>query len=965
MSSVTVRGRVDPRAGLRVTGGTERPVPAATTRRYELRSSEQRDALAAAPLPLGMRADAARRTRHRDIYLDAPDESLRRRGVTCRLRVASDGRQLLSLRMDGQSAAPLRLDAPVRATDPAAALREVTPVARQLAALVDPASLQVRLELEVDRFTRFAHHDLLRRPRLELHYDQVTVRRGAGGREFHQLCAHVLRGDGMELSRLAAALEQAHDLRALVGDPRDHAELLLRWMGASLGDDAPGQFASSDHLATDAPDVARAQPEFLSPELSLVAFQRRVLALAQDHATPLKERLRFLGIVTSNLDELYMVRMAGLRQDAAAADGASVRGPDGLTAITRLERVEHDVAEILEAQSRCAVECLRAAAKVGTQLLQWSELSPAEREALRERCRDEIYPELTPLAMTLSPGHPLPHLPHLGLSLAVLFRRSTESASHLAELELPRDASRLLAVPGRANAVVPIEEVLRANADLLYPNAKVEGAWLFRVTRGGDLDLDEKGADDLLVAVSEATGRRLNNPAVRVEVERAMPASACALVLENLRREAMGKPLGSAVTEVQAITGLLDLRCLAELPLPDDPSLEYPAMPAAAPLDSATVMDAMRERDLLFHHPFDAFDATVVRFLREAAADPDVTTIKVTLYRAGDPSAVVDALLAAARAGKKIAALVELKARFDEEHNVGWARALEAAGASVVYGLVGLKVHAKVALVVRREGARLQRYAHVGTGNYNTRSGRQYTDLSLFSTRDDLTSDVADLFNSLTGSSRPPEKLSHGALVAPHQLLSAVLDRIRRETAHARAGRPARIAIKVNGLSDPEVVRALYDAAAAGVVVDLVVRGICTLRPLATGEPGHLRVISVVGRFLEHSRVYRFENGGTPEFLIGSSDLRPRNLRRRVELLVPVLDDVHTRRLDRILEMYLGDAGGWLLLPDGRYERRPGADSAVPRGVGSGAQAAFAAPPAAPSHPVAANGQRAGSAITR
>ena len=950
---------------MRVTGATVRPVPSSTTVRYELRSHEQRDALASAPLPLGIRSDPARRSHHRDLYLDTADDSLRLRGITCRLRVASDGRQLLSLRTDGRHAVPLRLDAPVRATDPAGALREITPVARQLAALVDPASLDTRLELEVDRLTRLAHHDLLRRPRLELHYDQVTVRRGGGGRAFHQLCAHVRRAGGLELTRFASALEQAHDLRALIGDPRDHAELLLRWMGASLHDDAPGQFASSDHLAIEAPDTAREQPEFLSPELSLVAFQRRVLALAQDHATPLKERLRFLGIVTSNLDELYMVRMAGLRQDADAAGGASVRGPDGLTAIARLERVEHDVAEILEAQSRCAVECLRAAAQAGTQLLRWSDLSPAERDALRERCRDEIYPELTPLAMTLSPGHPLPHLPHLGLSLAVLFRRTAESASHLAELELPRDASRLLSVPGRARAVIPIEEVLRANADLLYPNAKVEGAWLFRVTRGGDLDLDEKGADDLLSAVSEATGRRLNNPAVRVEVERAMPASACALVLENVRREAMGRSLGAAVTEVQPIAGLLDLRCLAELPLPDDPSLEYPAMPSAATLGDSTVMDSMRERDLLFHHPFDAFDTTVVRFLREAAADPDVTTVKVTLYRAGDPSAVVDALLSAARAGKKVAALVELKARFDEEHNVGWARALEAAGANVVYGLVGLKVHAKVALVVRREGSRLQRYAHVGTGNYNTRSGRQYTDLSLFSTRDALTSDVADLFNSLTGSSRPPDMLSHGALVAPLQLLSAVLDRIRRETAHARAGRPARIAVKVNGLSDPEVVRALYDAAAAGVIVDLVVRGICTLRPLGASDPGRLRVVSVVGRFLEHSRIYRFENGGAPEYFIGSSDLRPRNLRRRVELLVPVVDDAHKRRLDGILETYLSDAGGWLLHPDGRYERRAGADSAVPHGVGSGAQATFAAAPAQGPHPVTSNGQHAGSAIPR
>jgi polyphosphate kinase len=336
------------------------------------------------------------------------------------------------------------------------------------------------------------------------------------------------------------------------------------------------------------------------------------------------------------------------------------------------------------------------------------------------------------------------------------------------------------------------------------------------------------------------------------------------------------------------------------------------------------MLDVVRDRELLTHSPFDAFDATVVRFLRDAAADPDVTTIKITLYRVGHPSPVVDALVAAAHAGKRVVALVELKARFDEEHNVGWARALERAGGHVVYGLVGFKVHAKVALVVRREGERLRRYVHVGTGNYSARSGRQYTDLSLFSARETLTSDVADLFNELTGSSRPPQGLTNGALVAPHQLLPAVLGFIDRETQHARAGRPASIAIKVNGLSDPEIVNALYRAAQAGVRIDLVVRGICTLRPgVAELSPG-IRVVSVVGRFLEHSRIYRFANGGDAAYFIGSSDLRPRNLRRRVELLVPVLATEHRQALDRVLDLYLEDATGWELHATGEYVRRPG-----------------------------------------
>jgi len=503
-----------------------------------------------------------------------------------------------------------------------------------------------------------------------------------------------------------------------------------------------------------------------------------------------------------------------------------------------------------------------------------------------------------------------------------VFRRGAGSEAHLAELELPRDTQRLLAVPGRALAVIPVEEVLRANVDLLYPNARVDGAHLFRVTRAGDLELDERSADDLLSAVSDATERRPYNPAVRVEVERSMPRAVGELVLENLRREAAGRADSTVVGEVSVVTGLLDLRCLADLPLPDDPSLTYPPLAARSSMDAdRSVIDQIADGDILVHHPFDDYEATVVRFLREAAADPHVTTIKITLYRAGDPSAVVNALLDAAHAGKKVAALVELKARFDEEHNVGWARALETAGAHVVYGFVGLKVHAKIALVVRREGAALRRYAHVGTGNYNTRSGRQYTDLSLFSASEALTCDVADLFNALTGSSRPSEGLTRGALVAPVQLLPSILELIERETRHARAGKAAGIRIKVNGLSDAEVVRALYRASEAGVRIELIVRGICTLRPDVAGRSDTIRVLSVVGRFLEHSRVYRFENAGDPEYFIGSSDLRPRNLRRRVELLVPVLDTTHREQLDRILELYLQDGTGWALRADGSYVR--------------------------------------------
>ncbi|MDQ2666446.1 MAG: polyphosphate kinase 1 [Gemmatimonadota bacterium] len=661
----------------------------------------------------------------------------------------------------------------------------------------------------------------------------------------------------------------------------------------------------------------------LTPELSLLAFQRRVLALAEDRATPLRERLRFLSIVSSNIDEFYMVRMPALRA-AARSLGSHQVASDGLSPLERHQQVERAIAELLAAQSRCATECLGGVEDAGVHIVAWSDLTDAEREPLIDKCRDEIHPGLTPLAMTLSPGHPLPHLPHLALSLAVVFRREPGGTPHLADLELPSDTPRLIAVPGRAHDVITLEELVRANVDLLHPHVFVEGAHLFRVTRCGELSLDEGGATDLLAAVATATERRPFNPAVRVELERAMPSFVRDMVLESLRHDA-GNTTGAQEPEVQAIDGLLDLRCLADLPMPARAELEYPILEARnpIPLDSS-IFDVIRQGDLLIHHPFDAFDATVVRFIREAADDPDVTTIKITLYRVGTPSPIVKALLAAAAAGKRVAAFVELKARFDEHHNVGWARALERAGGSVVYGLVGLKTHAKVALVVRREGERLKRYVHVGTGNYNIRSGRQYTDLSLFSARNDIGADVADLFNELTGSSRPPQGLSRGALVAPHQLLPSVLALIEREAAAARAGLPASITIKVNALSDQEVVQALYHAAAAGVDVDLVVRGICTLRPGAQGSSHRIRVLSVVGRFLEHSRIYRFLNGGDPIYLIGSSDLRPRNLRRRVELLVPITEVADRAALDHVLSLYLDDGTAWELQGDGTYIQRRG-----------------------------------------
>ena len=679
-------------------------------------------------------------------------------------------------------------------------------------------------------------------------------------------------------------------------------------------------------------------PEFLNPELSLVAFQRRVLAIAENPATPLRARLRFLGIVTSNIDELYMVRMSRLRRDVAHARvTGSRRGDDGLTAAERLQMVEHQLSELLQAQSRCAEACLTAAVAYGTRIVPWSALAESERVVMRRRFEEEMIPGVSPLALTLSPGHPLPHLPHLGLQLAIVFRRLDDDRPHLGELELPGDVPRLLPIPGRAGAAITIEELLRANTDLLYPGARVDGAYLFRVTRRGDLVVNEDdAAENMLDAVADATERRPYNAAVRVEVERATPPFVRDLILESLRRDAVSRDSGDVVTEVQVIDGLLDLRCLSALPLPDLTELDYAPLQVGAPVaEEASMFAAVAARDLLVHHPFESFRGTVVRFIDEASVDPDVRMIQMTLYRLGDPSPIVAALLHAAQRGIQVEVLVELQARFDEVQNVAWARALERAGGRVVYGVAGLKTHVKAARVVRREGERDQSYVHIGTGNYNPRSGEQYTDLSLFSSRHELVADVADMFSELVGAARAPAALAHGALVAPNQLLTAIIARIDRETAIARAGRPAAITVKVNGLADNEVVRALYRAAEAGVNVELIVRGICTLRPTQPGQGQRLRVISVVGRWLEHSRIYRFNNDGAREYFIGSSDLRPRNLRRRVELLVPIPDPAHRAELDRVLALYLNDATGWELRPNGAYSARNGADV--------GAQAALAA----------------------
>ncbi|HEX6576055.1 MAG TPA: polyphosphate kinase 1 [Gemmatimonadaceae bacterium] len=883
--------------------------------RFEIRSARHLGELASSPLPGTLEASAGRRSQHRDLYLDTLDDSLRKRGIVCRLRLRADDTRTLSLSIAGdKGGSPVLVDSDVQSSNVTEAVAEQTPAGRRLSALLDPATLVVRLEVEAERITRTVGADWLRRPRAELHYDAMVARRNGISAHLYQLCVHYRHGSEEVVSDLVKGIEATHHLRATREGSRDRAELLLRWKGASDAAAAPQE--GSQHLRRRGMD----RGEFLNPELSLLAFNSRVLAIAEDKSNPLGERLKFLGIVSANIDEFFMIRMAGLRR--AAREQAEEQNDDGLTRGEQMQLIRETVTEITERQAACAADCLTGLARIGVHVRSWKDLDASQREALRQSCREEIHPSLTPMAMTLSPGHPLPHLPHLSLALAVVMRNPETRRLHLAELELPSDSPRLMKVPGRDNEYITLEEVVRSNIDLVYPSGGVEGVHVFRVTRGGDLALNEEEADDLIDAVDDATKKRELNPGVRVEVERDMPEFVRDLLLSNLRREQPADTIGLDASDIHEVDGLIDLRSLMSVELPNSEKHCFREFEPVEPQFSGSMLDVIAEKDLLFHHPFDAFDGTVVRFLRDAADDPDVTAIKITLYRIGNSSKVAEALIDAAKNGKKVVAFIELKARFDEGRNVGWARKLEKAGGHVVSGLVGFKNHAKVAFVTRRENGRLRSYVHVGTGNYNSRTAREYTDLSLFSARESLTADVADLFNALTGGSIPPSGLSRGSLVAPYQMKDSLIAMIEREASHARSGKPASISAKMNGLSDTGVIRALIAAAKDGVAVDIVCRSVCTLRPGVPGISGNVRVSSVVGRFLEHSRIYRFENAGSPEIFMGSADLRPRNLTRRVELLARVEDPAHRNTLSNILRLYVEDPTGWELRPTGRYEQR-------------------------------------------
>lgn len=675
----------------------------------------------------------------------------------------------------------------------------------------------------------------------------------------------------------------------------------------------PDLDADPDSYEGEADDLP--QGRFLDRERSWLAFNERVLELAEDPATPLLERANFLAIFASNLDEFFMVRVAGLKRRIAT--GVATRSASGLQPREVLDLIWNRSRELMARHAACYQQDVSPTlGDEGIHLIRWIDLTDKEQARLFTLFRHQIYPVLTPLAV--DPAHPFPYISGLSLNLAVVVRNPVSGHHHFARVKVPPLLSRFLeASPQR---YVPLEDVIAAHLEELFPGMEVLGHHMFRVTRNEDLEVEEDDAENLLQALEKELMRRRFGPPVRLEVEESIDP----YVLDLLVRE-----LKVSDAEVYPLPGPLDLSGLSGIVATmDRPELKYPKFIAGthrdlAEVESASAPDifaALRERDVLLHHPYDSFSTSVQAFLEQAAADPEVLAIKQTLYRTSGDSPIVDALIDAAESGKQVLVLVEIKARFDEQANIKWARKLEESGCHVVYGLVGLKTHCKLSLVVRQEGEQLRRYAHVGTGNYHPKTARLYEDFGLLTADPQVGADLSDLFNRLSGYSR--RESYRRLLVAPRSLRDGLVTRINKEATHLRAGHPAYVRIKVNSIVDEAVVDALYRASQAGVPVDVWVRGICAVRPQVPGLSDNVRVRSVLGRFLEHSRVFAFGGGGDPEVWIGSADLMHRNLDRRIEALVRVVDPSHRTSLSRLLETGVSDTtASWHLGPDGDWTR--------------------------------------------
>jgi polyphosphate kinase len=658
---------------------------------------------------------------------------------------------------------------------------------------------------------------------------------------------------------------------------------------------------------------------FFNRELSRLDFDSRVLSMAEDSARPLAERLRFLAIVSDSLDDFFQVRVAGLHEQVMAP--VSLTSPDGMTPEQQLDGIGERVRDLIERQSvTFSAEIVPALAGAGFTLVSAGDLTKADHDVLTEVFQEGIFPVLTPLAV--DPAHPFPYISNLSLNLAVMVRDPMRHKPRFARVKVPPLLPRFIGLPD-GQRFVPLEQVIALHLEALFPGMEIVSHDFFRVTRDADLDLDDDEAEDLMASIqAELTRKRRKGRAVRLEIGPDMSPDVLFLLLRELE-------LGSQ--DVYSVTGMLDLTGLLSIQVPGLNPLSARAwLPATQPRlrpdggDSVDFFGVIRGGDVLVHHPYDSFATSVEAFVEQAAGDKDVLAIKVAMYRTSGPeSPIASALKNAAQSGKQVAALVELKARGDEQANIVWAKALEEAGVHVVYGLVGLKTHAKLMLVVRQEGAGVRRYAHIGTGNYNAATAGMFEDVALFTADPEVTADIAELFNYLTGYSH--QTSYRKLLVAPTTLRSGMVKLIQQEALSPEG----RIVIKVNNLVDPEVIDALYRASLAGVRIDLIVRGICCLKPGVPGLSEGIRVRSLVGHYLEHSRIFRFGGAADRHVLIGSSDLMPRNLDRRVEAVVPVTDPDLNREIDQFLELELtDDTLAWELAGDGTWTK-----AAAGRGV--------------------------------
>jgi polyphosphate kinase len=665
-----------------------------------------------------------------------------------------------------------------------------------------------------------------------------------------------------------------------------------------------------------------ADERFINRELSWLDFNARVLALAEDTFSPLLERVKFLAIFASNLDEFFMVRVAGLKRQVAA--GVITRSPDGLTPREQLQAIAESVGPLVERHAKLfSDDILPALSKADVHVMRWKDLDDQQRDELNALFHKQIFPVVTPLAV--DPAHPFPYISNLSLNLAVLVRDPVSNAVRFARVKVPPLLPRFVALSTRT-VFVPLEDVIAANLDQLFPGMHVVERNVFRVTRNADLEVDDDGAEDLLQALEEELRKRRFSPAVRLEVEEGTSEK----VLELLMRELQVK-----TDDVHPLPGPLGLSGLWDLYSLERPDLKDPPFQPVTPPILRTNEDTppdffrvLREQDVLVQHPYESFNTSVQRFVEQAAADPHVLAIKQTLYRTSGEGTIVEALAHAAQSGKQVVVLVEIKARFDEQANIEWARTLERAGCHVVYGLVGLKTHCKLCLVVRQEEGHIRRYVHLGTGNYNAKTARLYEDFGLFTANDLMGADVSDLFNQLTGYSRQTNY--RRLIVAPHGMRDRVISMLKQETDRSTPDAPGRIVMKMNAVVDVDIIEALYDASRAGVRIDLIVRGICALRPGIPGLSENIRVRSVLGRFLEHSRVIYMKGSEGGEFYIGSADMMQRNLDRRVEVLIRIDAPELKHRLRESLDLLLSpEVDAWELDESGAWSRLEHGDGEV------------------------------------